>query len=287
VFGEGGILELSRMLHPGLSDDELPGVVLVGVYIDESEDDETGVFTLAGWLASKPTGWQDIVPAWRDMIAAAPHVITEFHMVDIAGRREEFSDEHGWTQPERDALVKRAVDILADKTLSGGLTGFGVSILRRELDWQTATSYEVYKVAYQVLMTLVCGTFAAFKDYDFVFDEKEKVRKHVNEFFWQAKEELNANPQFRNMLNGVSFEPSCKFPELQAADFIAYERQKRHADRVRGVNRHRMSWKRLCERPHYFKVLDRRFVDRIHAAAEAAGRTENLGAFHLIADDVD
>src|SRR5438128_7373 len=107
-----------------MADEDLPGVVVVGVFMDESDDD-VSVFTLAGWLASKPTGWKDIIPAWKAMVEEAPHPISEFHMTDIAQRAGEFADDKGWTQPERDALVKRAADILGDKTISGGLTAFG------------------------------------------------------------------------------------------------------------------------------------------------------------------
>ena len=261
---------------------------MVSVYVDESEDNQTGVFTLAGWLAS-PTGWKDIVPAWNAMVASAPHPIQEFHMADIARRVGEFADEKGWTKDERHELVKTATDILTDKNLSGGLTGFGVSIIRREvgLNWPTATTYDLYKAAYQVLMTLVCGTFAAFKSFDFVFDSKEKVRGHVNDFFWKAKDDTDRIPDFQGMLRDVRFEPSVKFAELQAADFIAYERRKRHSDRVSGAVRHRTSWQRLCERPHHFKVIDNRFVTAVEAEAARTGRTENLRAYRFIPDDTD
>ena len=280
------VVNLCRLLNPEVPGDKLPWIVMVGVYLDESEDDQTGVFTLAGWVAS-PTGWKDNTLAWRDMVQNAPHPITEFHMTDIAGRCGEFADDKGWTQEERDDLVIQATDIITNKKMSAGMTAFACSILRSEVDWRTPSSYELYKVCHIVLFTLIHQTFNAFRAFDWVFDSKEKVRGHVESHFWKAKAELDEDPQYRGMLKTVAFSDSASLEPLQMADFLAYERRKRNSDRVSGAVRHRRSYQRLCERDHHFRVIDKRFVTALMAEVERTGRHDNINAYRFIPVDDD
>lgn len=41
-------------------------MVMVEVYVDESEDDKS--FTLAAWEAPPVTGWNNVIAAWKEMI---------------------------------------------------------------------------------------------------------------------------------------------------------------------------------------------------------------------------
>jgi hypothetical protein len=280
------LLELSRILNPGVLDEALPPIMAVGFYADESESGRS--FTLSGWLASARTGWIDICAEWTRMVAEAPHPISEFHMTDIAQARGDFSNQKGWTQPERDALVKRATDILTDKKLSGGLTAFGCSIVRpNSKEWIEASSYDLYKICYQVLFAQILATFSAFRAFNFVFDQKEKVRKHVEAHFWAAKDYIDQIPGLEGMLRGVAYEPSKDLVPLQAADFLAYERCKRNSDRAAGIQRKRKSYERLLERPHHFKIIDDRYFAAVEARMRQIGKTEDLESGLLIPDDDD
>jgi hypothetical protein len=235
---------------------------MVDVYLDESEDRGSGVFTLGGWAGTAANAWDQLIPAWKAMLSAAPHPITEFHTVDIEQGRGDFHKRRGWTRSERQTLMKQAAGLIVDKMPAGSLVGFGCSIRRKDFDWQEETSYVLYAISYQVLMSLLVERLYPLRGFRLVFDEKEKVQKHVREHFKGAMEMINSAPAFegiRGLLLSVDFKPSVTLEPLQAADFMAYERRKRNSDAVMGKHVRRNSFLELCRVPHHCKVLDRRY----------------------------
>src|SRR6267143_579291 len=95
----------------------------VTLYGDESESQDPSVFTLAGFIASTITGWKDFIPAWREMLSTiGPYPVDAFH-ANVIDKGEPPFD--GWRSAEREALTTRAVDILADTTISANLYAIG------------------------------------------------------------------------------------------------------------------------------------------------------------------
>jgi hypothetical protein len=103
----------------------------VTLYGDESESQEPRIFTLAGFIASTTFGWKGFVDAWRDMLlTAGPVPIDVFHANPLDKGEPPFDT---WTRPQRDALVSRAIDILADTTLAANLYAIGCTFVVDEL----------------------------------------------------------------------------------------------------------------------------------------------------------
>jgi hypothetical protein len=70
--------------------------------------------------------WDDVFsPAWRTVIEAAPHKLTEFKASDCRQGQGEFSAQNGWTRPERDALTSDLVGLLG--AIDGPIAPIGYS----------------------------------------------------------------------------------------------------------------------------------------------------------------
>src|SRR5689334_19423605 len=98
------LLDLSRILHPGLPDEQLPAIMSIVFYADESE--ATGlVFTLSGFIAS-PAGWNAFIPKWRQMLCeTGPYPVDAFHSADVEAANKPFD---GWPLEDRQQLVSNA-----------------------------------------------------------------------------------------------------------------------------------------------------------------------------------
>ena len=258
---------------------------MLAAYFDESANPTGEIFTLAGWVAV-PSAWDHLSDEWRLMIKEAPHAISAFHMKHIAQRTGEYSDEHGWAKSERTALVTRATDIVLDAATNVRMFGVGCTFVPFGLR-PTLSVRARYMICYQTVMWQVLQAFPIESGIDFIFDEKEKVRKHVQAHFYRAKAALPAG--LRDRLGAVSFADDTKVPPLQAADLLAYERRKRTQDRLHGETRFRASYRRLLERPHSFKCWDDRLMENIVAADKANLKdgTSMPSIFEMLPPDED
>src|SRR5262249_16619409 len=159
-------------LNPGVSDDALPPVMAVALYGDESESQDPHVFTLAGFIAS-PSAWRDFVPAWREMLCSVgPYPVDALH-TNLLGQAKAPFD--GWAPEQREALVTRAVDVLADTNLCANLYAISCTFMLDELKakipgvFEKMKTPEIYERCYRVVLYNMMK-FSPFMGIDFIFD---------------------------------------------------------------------------------------------------------------------
>lgn len=278
TFQEDELLEFSRIINPGVADVDLPDLMAVGLFGDESESHDPHVFTLAGFITS-PTGWQHFVPHWREMLCkVGPYPVDAFHSNPIEKAKPPFD---GWTIEQRDSLVTRAVDILADPVNAcSNLYAIGCTLVVDDLKAAVpsllgrARTQDLYVQCYLVLFHNILK-FSPFKGIDFIFDRKAKAEGRVKAHFDAAKEILDKDPETAGRLNECIFRDDRKFMPLQAADLLAYELRRRTWDRVKDhAIPIRPTYQKLKDvfektatdsKPPYrqriFRCYDRRFIE--------------------------
>ena len=249
----------------------------MGLYADESET--TGiVFTLAGFMTT-PGGWDTFCPRWREMLCdTGPYPVDAFHSADIEAARPPFD---GWPLEARKALVENALDLLSDKNLCPNLYAVGCTLVLSDL-WTISQSLlrtvpEIYDACYRVMLMSVLRRWPAFNGYDFIFDEKKKVKTRVDAHFRQAKSILDRDPKYAGKLNDIVWRDDRKVIPLQAADLLAYEMRRHTWARIeRGIVQTRSAYQRIKdtfavqqERPPYrerlFRCYDRGFFEALAA----------------------
>lgn len=104
----------------------LPPVVALAAYFDESDERTPGILTVAGYVARVESWDQLFTPAWRAMLDAAPHPLTEYKHSDCRQGKREFAPP--WTQGERDALTIQAVETILDLNRQDWVMGFGAGL---------------------------------------------------------------------------------------------------------------------------------------------------------------
>jgi hypothetical protein len=223
---------------------------MVNVYSDESDDGTT--YAVAGWVAS-PHGWNHLEPAWREMLSATllpgGTPMRAFHSVDIVERDNiPNSPFKGWDFGQETAVFTRAVDILVDQAEHGWLNRVGVSIhvpklagVFKEPDTTT------WMLLFGRFMVLLFDKFKAQQGFSFVFDNKQNVRAHVNQWLDGVQSSINTHlPGKWIDENPVTFASDEKAIPLQAADLLAYEWRKRTSDSIlKPTKRVRRSYARL------------------------------------------
>jgi hypothetical protein len=268
------LVELSQLANPGIPVDELPPIMAIGFYGDESE--ATGkVFTLAGFMAA-PTGWDHFIPKWREMLCnTGPYPVDAFHSADIEAAKPPFD---GWPIEARRKLVDNAVDLLCDTDLCGNLYAVACTFVIPDFHAMDPTFLgniaKTYEWAYRVLLHNILATWV-FNGYEFYFDEKEKVKGRVEKHFNDSKASLDKNPAYAGKLSNISWRDDRKVIPLQAADLLAYEIRRHTWTRLeRGEVPMRSAYQRIKdtfavspEKPPYrqrlFRCYDRRFVDSV------------------------
>jgi hypothetical protein len=275
------LVELSQILNPGVPINELPPIMAVGLYADESET--TGkVFTLAGFMAT-PGAWDRFVPKWRQMLCdVGPYPVDAFHSADIEAAKPPFD---GWAKSERDKLVSTALDIIGDTSLCANLFAVSCTFVLedrlRVLPPPTRSKVaDVYEDCYRVLFHNILKRWV-FNGIDFIFDEKEKVKGRVKGHFDWAKSVLDNMPEFAGRLNDCSFRDDRKVIPLQAADLLAYEIRRHVATRIAGRDQPmRSAYERIKSsfsvapvngpyRERLFRCYDMRFFVELARAIQA------------------
>ncbi len=243
----------------------------IGLYADESES--TGkVFTLAGLMAA-PSGWDSFVPKWRQMLCeTGPYPVDAFHAADVEAAKAPFD---GWPLEDRQRLVDNAIGLLADTKLCANLFAVSCTFVLEDFNALSpkilGNVAQTYELCYRVLLHKVLATWV-FNGYDFVFDEKEKVKGRVERHFYASKSILDKDPKYAGKLNDVVFRDDRKVIPLQAADLLAYEIRRHVWTRIeRGEVPMRSAYQRIKDtftvnpktppyRQRVFRCYDRRFL---------------------------
>ena len=103
-------------LHVGRG---LPPVVALVCYFDESFDEQ--IHVVGGYLADVDLWDRVFAPKWNEIIANAPHPITEFKASDCRNGRREFASPG--TKKERDQITIELVSVIRDTPLYAGVSG--------------------------------------------------------------------------------------------------------------------------------------------------------------------
>jgi hypothetical protein len=245
--------------------------VAISFYGDESET--TGkVFTLAGFMAA-PNGWDHFVPKWREMLCdTGPYPVDAFHSADIEAARPPFD---GWPIEDRRKLVENALDLLTDTNVCANLYAVSCTFVIPDFHAMDPAFLgniaKTYEWCYRVLLRSILRSWV-FNGYDFIFDEKEKVKGRVEAHFKHAKAILDGDPNFAGKLNDIIWRDDRKVIPLQAADLLAYEIRRHTWNRIeKGESPMRSAYQRIKdtfvvkpEKPPYrqrvFRCYDKRFV---------------------------
>jgi hypothetical protein len=106
------VYEMSRMV---LAEQDGQAIVLK-VAMDESGVHDGSPVIAVGAYIGRPRQWEVWTKRWN--VAKRP--IKVFHAVDCQNLTEEFK---GWTEPQRDELVKRILPVIADTDIPGVVVG--------------------------------------------------------------------------------------------------------------------------------------------------------------------
>jgi hypothetical protein len=242
---------------------------MVSVFCDESENATPRIFTVGGWVAS-PSAWRSFNERWRDMLAAAgPVPIRCFHMADIAAGDGEF---RGWTQEQRDHLVRAATGTLLDTSTLALLYGVAAIVIvedfREHVPNWTPTASQLYVFCYETIVRDVLERPQVQNGISFTFDRRETVEAEVTRRFALAKDHVERERPGR--LDMCVFACDDETPGLQAADCLTYEVRRSAYQRITAPGRaERKSLSRLRERRHNFVWYDQRFITDLVRAHNA------------------
>ena len=129
----------------------------------------------------------------------------------------------------------------------------------------------LYEYAYRVVFFNILKAWPAFNGFDFIFDEKEKIKGRVETHFRIARETLDKNPLYAGKLNKSVFRDDRKVVPLQAADLLAYEMRRHTWMRLEGRDTIRPAYARIKDafaahpkqapyRQRLFRCYDKRFL---------------------------
>jgi Protein of unknown function (DUF3800) len=226
------VYEMSRMVLA-----EADGwVIVLKVAMDESGvHDGSPVITVGAYVA-RPRQWQDWTKRWN--VAKRP--IKIFHAVDCQNLTEEFK---GWTEPERDGLVKRCLPIIAESDFPGVVVGIQMHEFEKAMRGRDdlrpifGSPYAAcFQWVVQIIMNFAIGA-----------NSRERIGfiHELNDYRHEALESFNWIKRHGNPLGtiiGLQFADKKDYVPLQAADILAYEGNKRLRDPTR---RERRSWAAL------------------------------------------
>ena len=241
--------------NPGLAVDEQAPLLMIGLYADESEAEDPGVFTIAGWMAS-PSEWDRLRGPWMQLLeTAGPRPVSALHMKDLTPDppKKEFQ---GWSAKDRDALIIGAVDLLVGAgTPMKNLYAVGTTIvvddftdLAARLEVQPFSKNRHYLNLYWNFLLQALLFPIAERGIGCVFDIRKGIQGGALQVFAATKAAFDR--AWPGRVGGITFLDDKDEPALQAADLLAYELRRR-------------VWQRICEpeRP------PRRSYERLKAGA--------------------
>lgn len=246
----------------------------ITAYCDESMDDQTGIFVLAGYVATLGQ-WEEFDRLWR--VALRNDGLAEFKASDCESGRREFK---GWTVGRRRGSCERFTSVIRGARLTGGAsvidlrayahhrqeieslrtipTGHGANVVRYG---------DPYYLAFQhvtEILTLKTKQAPPEEHVTFIFDLNNAYKDKARVLFDGVRGDTTNT--FHDRMGSATFADSKAHPGLQAADLLAFEVRRHFAGHVyeRTEEVKRWQWDRL-----------------------AKGRTVSLTLEHFNAESID
>lgn len=217
----GAVEGIDRQLLGWLTGSGRRVVVVLNGYCDESGR-EDGTFVAAGCLFTEANG-EAFLREWNELFAPWGGC----HWKELVHRKERFKD----IDPEqRDQLIKRAVPLLVRWTEYGLAVVCNADAVAYMREWfdDMMTPYSVC-CSFLVLSTATRLRRKQRKDrVNWTFESGHKDATAVNSFFSMVATSPQLCKEYRYA--GHSFVPKNDCALLQAADFLAWEAGKFHAE---------------------------------------------------------
>jgi hypothetical protein len=202
-------------------------MVALTAYFDASKHRESGLLTVAGYLAPTTVWRREFDPAWNSVLSSAPIHVSEFKAANCRHGRGEFEN---WSRSDRDLLTANLVSVIVARSQS--MFGLGASLVvpysRLSSD---AARTRVEGFAYCWCVAMVVGDALRLAGSRVGNDEIQIVLDEEPGFEFKAREvcrvacDVHAS-EFSDRVRPVSFARSHERPGLQAADLLAYETYK-------------------------------------------------------------
>jgi hypothetical protein len=220
----------------------------VEIYIDESGHASQGdVFVLAG-LGGTARQWEGFADDWNGVLQSAG--LTEpFHAVEFEGARKQF-DQFRERRDEWRAIHDDLTDVILKHKLT--MMGIGVPLpLWRQMDDESRRKNDPYLLATEAMVSGLARdselTSGGDVDLAFYFEKREDTAAAAERMF----RAIRTHPMVARRERLTSFEFGGKaWPQLQAADLVAYEVRKRIIGILEGDERPR--WQREKISPHLY-----------------------------------
>jgi Protein of unknown function (DUF3800) len=199
-------------------------IAVLKIYMDESGvHDGSPVVTVAAYVG-RPRDWKNWTKKWN--VAKRP--IKVYHAADAQALKGEFE---GWSESDRDDVVKRVLPVIADSDLPGIVIGIQMDEFRRAIagkgDLQQFLG-EPYAACFQWVIQSIMFLQARTGN-----TERMAFVHESNDYRNHALEAFNYVQKFSNP-NGtklsIRFGDKSGYPPLQAADILAYEGNRRMRD---------------------------------------------------------
>jgi len=214
------VWELSRAV---LADND--GMVAVlKVYMDETGTHDDSPIVAVGAYVGRPRAWKEWTKRWN--IAKRP--INVYHATDAQNLHGEFE---GWSEHDRDELVKRILPVIAETGFPGIVIGINMIEFKEAMDGRDDLSGvfgSPYEACFQWLvqsMMYIQWQTGSKERIAFVHECNDYQQEALQAFSYIKK---HCNPQQSPI--GILFGDKANYAPLQAADILAYEGNKRMRD---------------------------------------------------------
>ncbi len=206
-------------------------------FFDESRilDEEAGVpgvVAVAGYLGEAGMWQSSFSPAWQAVLASAHKPISEFKTSDCRQGVGEFT---GWSRPNRDALTRDLVSVIADP--AHNLIGFGAAVLMQDalftsdVRQQNRRHFAYWWCTQSVLHDAInlAEAWPGAETLRAVYDEEKDLGPRLLETYPFFRDLV---PGFADRVAAPEFGRSHQLAPLQAADLLAYETAKELRNRL-------------------------------------------------------
>jgi hypothetical protein len=205
----------------------------LNAFFDESGHSSTHKFVaVAGFIAPEPA-WRGFDDQWNAALRAAGLVTTDgrllpFHMTDFEARRKHFKD---WDKPRREHLLGQLIGTIIHHQLYA--TGFVISVdWWTSVDWHGSTpEHEPLQDPYHHAIQGAIQTMLRLTSEPLAPDLNHATSvtctfADQTEYGGRAKAYLTALATYVSTPERtvtITFAPTDRLPQLQAADLLAFE----------------------------------------------------------------
>jgi len=225
---------------------------------------------IAGYLGPLEVWDRQFTPAWKRLIDAAPHPISQFNAAECKNRWKEFSQKNGWTKEEACAYGIRAVHTLCNTDLAFPLFGFGcATIIPRTNDEGDAKAWDqlglIYCFSAILVNVLKCCQYRwpDVTEVQFVHHQQPDINPELQAAFGEARKGIIDDVPFH--IGHLMFEDSRVVVPLQAADILANETRLDLIKRLEGKARSRALHCMTMCRPHAGFFVNNEALDDVAA----------------------